>query len=119
MIGYTYLEYYIVTLECDDYETPSQIVNADNALYKTNNFKIIEIEDFNHKSLDMTHNYKKNTNYNCKIYFWINKQIAFNKKISDYIFYKDLHKSRNNSPRKIYPANSEYKPKPPLNHSLC
>ena len=32
----------------------------------------------------MTNNYKKNTNYNRKIYFWINKQIAFDKKISDY-----------------------------------
>lgn len=59
MIGYTYLEYYIITLECDDYETPSQIVNANSATYTTKNFKIIEIEDFNHKQLDMTNNYKK------------------------------------------------------------
>ena len=90
MIGYTYLEHYIVTIEYDDYESCSKIINAENALYKTNNFKIIEIEDFNHKSLDMTNIYKKNTIYNGKIYFWINKQIVFDKKIYDYKRYKKL-----------------------------
>ena len=59
MIGYAYLDNYIMTIDCVDYESCSQIINAENALYKTNNYKIIEIENFNHKSLDNTHSYKK------------------------------------------------------------
>ena len=88
MIGYTYLNYYIITLECDDYESSPKIMNVDNATYYTKNYKIIEIEDFNHKSLDMTTNYKKNINYNEKINFWLNKQIVFDKKIYDYKYHK-------------------------------
>ena len=88
MIGYIYLDYYIITLECDDYESISEIINAENATYSTNNFKIIEIEDFSCKSLDITNIYKKNTNYNEKKNFWLNKQIVFDKKIYDYKFHK-------------------------------
>ena len=105
MIGYAYIEYYIITIECDDYESSPKIMNVDNALYKTNNFKIIEIEDFNNNKLDMTTSYKKNINYNEKINFWLNKQIVFDKKIYDYTFYKNLDRPY----KKIQPNGSRYK----------
>jgi hypothetical protein len=77
-----------MTIDCVDYESCSKIINAENALYKTNNYKIIEIEDFNHKSIDFTKRYKKNINYNNKITFWLNKQIAFYMKINIFKLYK-------------------------------
>ena len=112
MIGYTYLEYYIVTLECDDYKSCSQIINAENATYYTSNYKIIEIEDFNYKSLDKTDNFKKNINYNNKINFWLNKEIAFYMKINNFKLYKQsaIPKVLDQYSHPIHKVHNEYVP---------
>ena len=92
MIGYTYLDFLIMSIEFDEYKSIDihQIIDANNTKYSTNNFKIIEIDDFNSKKIDMTHNYKKNITYNNHIDFWLNKQIVFNIKIENFKLYKNL-----------------------------
>ena len=46
IIGYFKSYKYVVTISTDDYTSVSiNVINPDNALYKTRNYKIIEIED--------------------------------------------------------------------------
>jgi antitoxin component YwqK of YwqJK toxin-antitoxin module len=115
MIGYTYQSFYIITIEVDDDEYKSycdeyknsfwkKVVYKENATYVTEKFKIIEIEDLQYNKYDNSNrylisknktinnigNYSKNNIYTEKINFWLNKQIARDKKIRDSRDYKKL-----------------------------
>jgi len=104
MIGYTYFNYYIMTIETDEYDfVDKTIVDSYNASYVTTKFMIINIEDINSNKIDLIDDYIKNNIYQTKIYFYLNKQIAIDKKIANYKLYKDI------SSRKIQPGRPNYK----------
>ena len=113
MIGYTYQSFYIITIEvdddsyksyCDEYKDSSwkKVIDKENAEYVTKKFKIIEIEDLKYNKFDnidklspskinifdKTGIYSINNVYIENINFWLNKQIARDKKIRDSRDYK-------------------------------
>ena len=115
MIGYTYQSFFIITIEvdddgyksyCDEYKDSfwKKVIDKENAEYVTKKFKIIEIEDLHSNKFDNIDKLSKskikiieksgvyliNNVYTEKINFWLNKEIAFNKKIRDSRDYKKL-----------------------------
>jgi len=115
MIGYTYQSFYIITIEldndgcksyCGEYKDSfwKKNVNEENAKYITDKFKIIEIEDLHYNKFDnidklspskinifdKTGSYSINNVYTEKINFWLNKEIARDKKIRDSRDYKKM-----------------------------
>ena len=81
-----------------------KVVDIENATYVTDKFKIIEIEDLHYNKFDnidklspskinifdKTGSYSINNVYTEKINFWLNKEIARDKKIRDSRDYKKM-----------------------------
>jgi len=137
MIGYAYESFYILTIECEAYNSYCEeynshwkkVVDKENATYITKKFKIIEIEDLHSNKYDTIDKYliprdcivskngiySINNTYEEKIDFWFNKEIALNKKIRNS---RDYKKTPFNPLRPIYifhnlcvPLYEEYLPK--------
>jgi antitoxin component YwqK of YwqJK toxin-antitoxin module len=94
MLGFTYLEYliYSVEVEVDNIKPESDdVINKDTATYKTNNFKVIEIEDIHgNKMDDVNLKYKKNETYSDELFVYLQKEIAVCIKINDMLKYSQL-----------------------------
>jgi antitoxin component YwqK of YwqJK toxin-antitoxin module len=72
IIGYFKDYKYVITISTDDYTSVSKtVINPDNALYKTRNYKILEIED-------ILENKIINNNYRIPriAFFYISKELA-------------------------------------------
>jgi len=137
MLGYTYQSFHIITIEFDEYNSYcdeynwcwKKVVDKENAEYVTKKFKIIEIEDLKYNKYNTIDKYlisrdcivskngiySINNIYEEKIHFWLNKQIAFNKKIRNSRDYKKLATPGGSNPIYIFhnscvPLYEEYLP---------
>ncbi len=84
IIGY-YKDYrYVVTIRANDYTPFSKtVINPETALYKTQNYEILKIEDIiENEIIDPTFRIKK------LVYFYINKELAIFDKFIEYEEYK-------------------------------
>lgn len=84
---------YIITISIEFYKCyVNNIFNSEYAIYKTNNFSIIKIEDICGKIFDKINDYEVDKTYALDINFWFNRDLAFNYKFienKEYLYFKE------------------------------
>ena len=80
-------------INVDEYISLSQVIfNSECAMYKTNNFSIIKIENIYGSDINKICSFEIDKTYTNEILFWLRHDIAFNYKFienKEYLFFKE------------------------------